>query len=387
MSRKSEILESTLMKAETNQLESFIRSRSQFLDLEIERMRNKLHQTPTKASTSIGDSSHDESRRHSSDSRGQHSDKKLDNSRTVDSMGQRPSDRPSKDRSHRSEVHSNSELLNRSEESYMTGQRNSNEVHMSPTGRNLTARGQGIQLVSKDRILPNRNYSPNRRPDTMDANSLSNIRNQNNNQNNRGSTNHSAFQKGKNVPGYASRDKKYIQTGHRNEIARRGDQIDHSDDSDLSDNPSQNRNRNRSSSNNGRSEKEVVSEREVQGEVQGGVEIKNNLKNKDRDNYKNIQALVLAKTTPNNNTNHRSKSLSNTCENNEKNNHNRISRKSDTSHQFLADVSPNMKNLLERINQGKIIAYILLRNVRIYAELLVVCCLLFFYHILIIFSF
>jgi hypothetical protein len=355
MSRKSDTLESTLMKAETNQLESFIRSRSQFLDLEIERMRNKLHQSSTKASTSISDYSHDESMRHSSNSSGLHSDKKLDNSRTVDSMGQRPSDRPSKDRSHRSEVHSNSELLNRSEESYMTGQRNSNEVHVSPSGRNLTARGQGIQLVSKERILPNRNYSPNRRPDTMDANSLSNIRNQKNNQNNRGSTNHSAFQKGKNVPGYASRDKKHIQTGHRNENARGGDQIDYSDDSDLSDNPSQNRNRNRSSSNRGGSEKEVESEREVQREVQGGVEVKNNLKNNDSDNDRSIKAHVLAKTTPNNNTNHRSKPLSTTCENNKNNKSSNISKNSDNSDQFLADNSPNIRNLFERIIQGKII--------------------------------
>ena len=346
MSRKSDTLESTLMKAETNQLESFIRSRSQFLDLEIERMRNKLHQPSTKASNSISDYSHDESMRHSSDSRGLHSDKKLDNSRTVDSMGQRPSDRSSKDRSHRLEVHSNSELLNGSEESYMTGQRNSNEVHVSPTGRNLTARGQGIQLVSKERVLPNRNYSPSRRPDTTDANSLSNIRSQNNKQNNRGSTNHSAFQKGKSVPGYVSRDKKHFQTGRRNENAGRGDQIDYSDDSDLSDNPSTNRSSNRRGS-----EKEVESEREVQR----GVELKNNLKNKDRDDNRNNKAHVLAKTTPNNNTNHRSKSLSTTCENNENNYHNRISKKSDNSDQFLADISPNMRNLFERINQGKII--------------------------------
>jgi hypothetical protein len=348
MSRKSDTLESTLMKAETNQLESFIRSRSQFLDLEIERMRNKLHQPSSKASTSIGDSSHDGSI--SSDSRGKLSDKKLDNSRMAASMTETPSDRSSRDRNLPSEGQLNSELLDRSEGSYRTGQRNSNEVHLSPTGRNLTARGQGIQLVPKERILPNRNYSPNRRPDTTDANSLSNIRNQNNTQNNRGSTNHSAFQKGKNVPGYASRDKKYIQTGHMNENARRGDQIDYSDDSDLSDNPSTNRNR--SSSRRG-SEKEVESGREVQREVQREVEIKNNLKNKDRDNNRNIKAHVLAKTTPNNNTSHRSKSLSTTSENNENNNHNRISENRDTSHQFLADYSPNMKNLFERINQGK----------------------------------
>ena len=370
MSRKSDTLESTLMKAETNQLESFIRSRSQFLDLEIERMRNKLHQPSTKASTSIDDSSHDESRRHSSDSRGQHSDKKLDNSIMAASMTERSLDRSSRNTNLRPEGHSNSELLNRSAGSYMTNQRNSSEVHVSPTGRNLTATGQGIQLLSKERTLPNRNYSPNRRPDnTMDASSLSNIRNsnhnQNNNQNNRSSTNYSAFQKGKNVLDYASKGRIRVEKGHRNENERRRDQVDYSDDSDLSDNPSTSTNRNahRSGSNNRRGNDHEVEE---QGEVQKEEELakNNNLKIKDMVNRRDIKAHILTITTPNNNSSHRSKSLPTASENNENNKNSNMSKSNENSHQFLADISPNMRNLFERINQGKrLLIFIFLRNV------------------------
>jgi hypothetical protein len=47
---KSAALDSALVKAETTQLESYIRSRSQFLDVEIDKLRNKLHAPLTKGS-------------------------------------------------------------------------------------------------------------------------------------------------------------------------------------------------------------------------------------------------------------------------------------------------------------------------------------------------
>jgi hypothetical protein len=47
---KSAALDIALVKAETTQLESYIKSRSQFLDVEIDKLRNKLHAPLTKRS-------------------------------------------------------------------------------------------------------------------------------------------------------------------------------------------------------------------------------------------------------------------------------------------------------------------------------------------------
>lgn len=47
---KSAALDNALVKAETTQLESYIKSRSQFLDVEIDKLRNKLHAPLTKGS-------------------------------------------------------------------------------------------------------------------------------------------------------------------------------------------------------------------------------------------------------------------------------------------------------------------------------------------------
>ena len=54
---KSAAIDSALAKAETTQLESYIKSRSQFLDVEIDKLRNKLHAPLTKGRIDVAGAS------------------------------------------------------------------------------------------------------------------------------------------------------------------------------------------------------------------------------------------------------------------------------------------------------------------------------------------
>lgn len=284
------------MKAETNQLESFIKSRSQYLDLEIERMRTKLHQPSTKAATTTSDSSHDISERHSSDS----------------------------------------------------GQRSRNAVHVSPTGRNLSAKGQGIQLLSKEIILPNRNYSPHRKSNTsVDTSIMSGSRTQNN----RNKT-HTGFDREKSRGGY----------GYRESNIRARNQVhDDSDDSDLSDGPSRSNRRKERERERESSEKEV----ELQIETERNNYLrnenkildkdtktsKNTNKDRDKDRNENINSPLNILTKVNSKINdQKTKSPSQSPSRQVIIEKNKICK---NYYQNFPDISANMRNLFHEISLGR----------------------------------
>lgn len=280
------------MKAETNQLESFIKSRSQYLDLEIERMRSKLHQPSTKAATTTNDSSHNISKRHSSDS----------------------------------------------------GQRNSNAVHVSPTGRNLSAKGQGIQLISKEMILPNRNYSPHRKSNTsIDTSIMSGNRSQNN----RNRTHHSGFEREKSPSSYGYKESN---TRARNQVH------DDSDDSDLSDGPSRSNRRRERERERENSEKEAELQIETErnnNHTRNKNKIpdkntnidKNKDKNIDRNNNINSPINILTKVHSKI-ANQKIKSPSYPVTNEKNKIHS-------NSYQNVSDISLNMRNLFHKITSGR----------------------------------
>ena len=284
------------MKAETNQLESFIKSRSQYLDLEIERMRSKLHQPSTKAAATTSDSSHDISKRHSSDS----------------------------------------------------GQRNSNAVHVSPTGRNLSAKGQGIQLISKEIILPNRNYSPHRKSNTsIDPSIMSGSRSQNN----RNRTHHSGFDREKSPSSYGYRE---------SNISARSQVNDDSDDSDLSDGPSRSNSRRERES----SEKEVEIQIEAErnnnfrnkNKMQAKKTNKDQVEDKQKDRNKNINSPINILTKVNSKIANQKIKSSTDSVNIEKNKIN------SNSHRKVSDISVNMRNLFHKITSGRLL-YICFVNI------------------------
>lgn len=117
---KSAALDNALVKAETTQLESYIKSRSQFLDVEIDKLRNKLHAPLTKGSgTEVAGTSNalylETESAHNSGSHG------YDRSRTHDD----------------------------------TSMNTSVNNHLSPNTAEISAIGQGMALSSKGRGLEN----------------------------------------------------------------------------------------------------------------------------------------------------------------------------------------------------------------------------------------
>ena len=282
------------MKAETNQLESFIKSRSQYLDVEIERMRSKLHQPSTKAATATSDSIHDISKRHSSDN----------------------------------------------------GQRSSNAVHVSPTGRSLSAKGQGIQLLSKEIILPNRNYSPQRKSNTsVDTSIMSGI----GSQNNRNRTHQSGLDRERSPGSY----------GYRERNTRAGNQVnDDSDDSDLSDSPRRSNRRKEREKERERERERESSEKEV--ELQLEIERNNNFRNKNKiqEKYtnkntgkdKNSPIDILTKVN--------SKIIDQKMKSPSKSHPHPViiekNKINNNSYPNFPDISANMRNLFHKITSGTV---------------------------------